>query len=341
MQKAIEFDPITFTPVATQWSNQVFKLYFDDLALGAPEASPGGSTSNFISWLSGTDSIGGLTVSASGGVTNTAFDSFFGSGATFRIQSISLDEAESAGTIRAKIPISLVDHVDMYGNTVKALDQTIARLDNPPADTNPPQSSFQINLVNGATPSIPRLFMRYGFELPTNLNTILTLPESGADHWMGIGAEIKRYLGTDVVYRFHVQVQKRDSDGLLRWRGIGDKQVPPSTSYVTCWGPFYVEPEDFPVRLGEPGIMELYVQEPAGGEADETTGITWCRVLYENDDYVICNQHGGQQTVADSYYRTLFFGIAYSGADTAGYGIKIWEPEVRDNFPYHPRLLDN
>lgn len=341
MQNAIEFDQITYVPIATQWSNQIFKLYFDDLTLGAPSASPGGSTSNFLSYLSGTDTIGGLTVSASGAVTNTVFDNFFGSGAIFRIQSITLDEAETAGTVRDKINVDLLDMQDMYGRTVRALNQKIVRLAIPPADSNPPQSEFQIALVNGATPAIPRLFLRYGFELPVELETILTSPVANADHWASVGPEIKRYVGTDTVYRFHVQVQKRDSDGLLRWRVLGDKYTYPGAVNVVCWGPFYVEPEDFPVRLGEPGIMEMYAQEPVGGEADEITGITWCRVRYSDDDYVICNQHGGQQTVADSYYRTVFFGVAYSGADAAGYGIKIWEPEVHDNFPYHPRLLDN
>lgn len=339
MQKAIEFDPITFTSVNTQWSNRIFKLYFDNLTLGAPSASPGGSTSNFLSYLSGTDTIGGLTVSTTGGVTNTAFDNFFGSTATLRIQSVSIDEAESAANIRNKINVELVDHVDMYGRTVKALDQTIARLATPPAETNPPQSEFQVALVNGATPAIPRLFISYGFELPTALSSILTSPVSAGNHWASVGPEIKKYIGTDTAYRFSVQVQKRDSDGLLRWRVQGDQYSIPGGTITQVWGPYYIEPEDFPVRLGEPGIAELYIQDPVGGEADITTGITWCQISYADDSYVICNQRGGKQHIDGSVYRTLFLGVAYSGANTAGYGIKIWEPEVHDNFPYHPRLL--
>lgn len=339
MQTTVEFDPITFAPVATQWSNLIFKLYFDDLTLGAPTESPPGTTSNFISFLYGTDTIGGLTVTSTGGVTNTTFDNYFGSGATFRIQSISADEPETIGTIRAKINLDLIDHTDMHGRAVRALHHKVVRLATPPSDTNPPQSEFQINLVNGATPSIPRLFMRYGFELPADLDTILASPESAGEHWASIGPEVKRYIGTNTAYRFVLQVNKRDSDGLLRWRAQGDVYTIPGGSISSVWGPYYVEPEVFPVRLGEPGIAELYIQEPLGGEADETTGITWCRIVYADDSYIMCAQHGGKQMIDTSFYRTLFFGNAYSGADVPGYAIKVWEPEVQDNFPYNPRLL--
>lgn len=335
----IELDQITHQPITTTWANLVFKLYFDDLTLGDPYASPGVSTSNFLSHLVGTDTIGGLTIDSVGRVTDTAFDNFFGSTATLRIQSLTLDEPETAGTVRAKIPIELVDHIDMHGRTVKALDQTIARLKTPPSEIGPPQSEFQVALVNGSTPTIPRLYLKYGFELPSNLDSLVTSPVSAGNHWAGIGPEIKRYVGTDTAYRFGVTVHKRDSDGLLRWRVSGDVYTIPGGSISAIWGPYYIEPEDFPVRLGEPGEMELYIQEPLGGEADETTGITWLKVSYSDDSYVLCNQHGGKQTITDSVYRTIFIGVAYSGANTAGYGIKIWEPEVHDNFPYSPRLL--
>lgn len=341
MQRAAELNLITCQPLATQWSNRIFKLYFDDLVLGDPYASPGGSTSNFLSHLVGTDTIGGLTVGTLGAVSNTTFDNFFGVSATFRIQSVSLDEAESAATIRAKINVELIDHIDMRGRTVRALSQVIARLKTPPAETNPPQSEFQVALVNGSTPDIPRLYLKYGFELPANLDTLLTSPVSAGNHWASVGPEIKWYVGTDTAYRFSVAVNKRDSDGLLRWRVQGDVYTIPGGSISQVWGPYYVEPEDFPVRLAEPGEVELFIQKPKGGEADEVTGISWCNVTYNDDSYVICNQRGGKQFIDGSVIRTIFLGVAYSGANTSGYGIKIWEPEVHDNFPYHPRLLSD
>ena len=236
------------------WANKIFELNYEDLTLSAVTLS-----GTYNRYITGTDSIGGMTMNStgvvqSGGAGNT-FRSWAGAGSLFRCILIEIEAGASVdvNTITDYVDAYLVDHTDFEGNPVKALKSIVHQKILTPGSANPPQCTMQM-LTTLANDPREYYTVLYFHLAQSNLDNLVMIANG---NWVALQEAKMATLGpTTTVQRILITIRKDLTTGLCYFDTRQD------AGSGSAWWNEVSDPDEFPIVGDKDYKLEMYYRRP-------------------------------------------------------------------------------